>query len=155
MTFFDKSVFFFKLILFQFLGIGSNSSTPQRKDSFSDYSKHPQQPYGAMSQFYSSLGVSPNAGSGLGGMSPSPGPLSSLMHGHGLSSPPQSMSPLLGKLILSRIWSLGEILLLLAEYYLLNRCQVFDFFSSVASEKMKNVSRAQTFSFSKYLRIIN
>lgn len=74
-------------------GIGSNSSTPQRKDSFSDYSKHPQQPYGAMSQFYGSLGMSPNAGSGISGMSPSPGPLSNLMHGHGISSPPQSMSP--------------------------------------------------------------
>uniref|UniRef100_H2YR70 Uncharacterized protein n=1 Tax=Ciona savignyi TaxID=51511 RepID=H2YR70_CIOSA len=36
-------------------GIGSTSSTPQRRDSFSDYPKH----YGGVSQFYSSLGVSP------------------------------------------------------------------------------------------------
>ena len=84
------------------LGMGSNNSTPQRKDSFSDYGKaqHPYQH--SLSQVYSSLGVSPGAASGMGGMS-SPGPLSSLVaHGHhNINSPPPSMSPsnlMLGKL---------------------------------------------------------
>nr|CAB3265313.1 pumilio homolog 2-like [Phallusia mammillata] len=76
-------------------GIGSTSSTPQRRDSFSDYPKHPpgsMSQYSAnMSQFYSSLGVSPGGG---GMMSPSPGPLGGMMpHSHhNMNSPPPSMS---------------------------------------------------------------
>ncbi|XP_076803881.1 pumilio homolog 1-like isoform X1 [Clavelina lepadiformis] len=74
-------------------GIGSASSTPQRRDSFSDYSKH-QQPHSGITQFYSSLGVSPGGGGGMSAMSPSPGPLGNIMtHSHhSLSSPPPSMS---------------------------------------------------------------
>nr|XP_018670299.1 pumilio homolog 2-like isoform X2 [Ciona intestinalis] len=78
-------------------GIGSASSTPQRRDSFSDYPKQ----YGGVSQFYSSLGVSPGSG-GVGAMSPSPGPLSNMMgHSHhNLNTPPPSMSSPSGNLLL-------------------------------------------------------
>lgn len=74
---------------------GSASSTPQRRDSFSEhYSKH-QTPYpGHVSNFYNTLGGS----MGIGAISPSPGPFGGLVGGpppshHSMSPPPSLSSP--------------------------------------------------------------
>lgn len=76
--------------------MGSQRSTPQRRDSFSDIGKHPS--YGGpMSHFYSTFGMSPaGSGMGIGAISPSPGPLSSMVgsaHSHHSMSPPPLSSP--------------------------------------------------------------
>ncbi|XP_039253877.2 pumilio homolog 1-like isoform X1 [Styela clava] len=75
--------------------MGSQSSTPQRRDSFSEYAKHPYS--GPMSQFYNSFGMSPGStGMGIGAISPSPGPLGGMVgtaHSHHSMSPPPLSSP--------------------------------------------------------------